>query len=136
MNRIIKIEVNIENEINFGLRCNADVTNMIFTDFNSLMGKDELIDNFKQAYKAMSGFSTLTFTLYSYEEGCYNCKTIERSDRYVQRYGEIKRLSWLGNKFGEEVEAHPTLKTFTSLIECYVHSANDLYIKLIKAQVA
>lgn len=133
MNKIIKIEIEIENEFQTGFRGTMNVNDMIFTEYSTLLNYDHLADCYKKAIKKLEGFSMLTITLLSYEQGMYRLSDINtiKSLRYTQKYGEVKRSNFNGCSYNNFVD--DSIKNILPNIKEMVERGNKEFIELLKS---
>jgi hypothetical protein len=133
MNKIIKIQINIENEFGTGFRGEMDINDMIFTEYTSLLSYDHLAECYKKAVKKLEGFSMLTITLLSYEQGMYRLSDINtiKSIRYTNKYGEVKRSDF--NEYSYNNFVDDSIKTILPSIKEMVERGNKEFIELLKS---
>ena len=134
MKKIIKIQINIENQFGSGFRGEMDIHDMIFTEYTSLLNYDHLLDCYKKAIKKLNGFSMLTATLLTYEEGMYRLKDMNtiKSFRYTNDYGEVKRSELTDDCYNNFVE--DSIKTILPSIKHLVERGNKEFIELLKSK--
>lgn len=130
MNKIVKIEIRIENEFNLMLRAEFVVTDLIFTKHDSLLNYKKIVDNYRKAIRKSEGFSMLTATLLVYNEGeCGRSQNIESSFRYVHRHAEVKKSMFNGCSYNNFVEADKN--NVRADIKKLVEAGNKKYLELI-----
>ena len=103
MNKIIKIEIEIENEFSVGFRGTININDMLFTEYSRVLDYDILAERYKKAIKKLEGFTMLTITLTSYEQGKYRVSDIDiiKSLRYTQSIGNVQKSGFNGYSYND-----------------------------------
>ena len=133
MNKIIKIEIEIENEFQIGFRGTMNVNDMIFTEYSSLLNYDHLADCYKKAIKKLEGFTMVTITLSIYEQGKYRAADMDifKSFRYTQKFGEVQKSNFNGYCYNNFVD--DSIKNILPNIKEMVEKGNREFIELLKS---
>ena len=135
METTFKLSIEIETEIETGLKANFEVSEILFTSFDYLFKSDEVINKYKLAMKKLNNkFNMLTITLLKYQSGYYNNNNIIFSCRYVNRYSEITRSNWSGNSYNNFIFSD--IKEIKKDIENSIEIGNRNFIETIKKNVA
>jgi hypothetical protein len=130
MEKIVKVEIAIANEFNIMLRTEFVVTDLIFTNHNSLLNYKKIVENYRKAIRKSEGFSMLTGTLLIYNAGEYGRReSIELSFRYTHRYAEVKKSAFNGYSYNNFVEAD--IKNILTDIKELVEAGNKKYLESI-----
>jgi hypothetical protein len=122
METTFKLTIEIETEIETGLKANFEVSEILFTSFDYL---------FK---KLNNKFNMLTITLLKYQSGYYNNNNIIFSCRYVNRYSEVTRSNFNGNSYNNFIASD--IKEIKKDIEQSIEIGNRNFIETIKKNVA
>jgi len=133
MNKIIKIEIEIENEFSVGFRGTININDMLFTEYSRVLDYDILAERYKKAIKKLEGFTMLTITLTSYEQGKYKVADMDifKSFRYTQKCGEVQKSNFNGysyNDFNDD-----SIKNILPSIKEMVERGNKEFIELLKS---
>jgi hypothetical protein len=133
MNKVIKIEIEIENEFSVGFRGTMNINDMIFTEYSRVLDYDILAERYKKAIKKLEGFTMLTITLTSYEQGKYKLSDMDiiKSFRYTQRFGEVQKSNFNGYSYNDFNDDN--LKTILPSIKEMVERGNKEFIELLKS---
>ena len=134
--KVIRLELLIESNISIGMRAEYTISDIIFTEYSTLLDYEKLAENYKSAMKKLGNFSMLTGQLSVYDKNDYMRSTnqIESSFRFTNNYNEIKMSRWNGDSYNnfQLSEKSEILKMVKELVE----KGNRKYIELIKeAQV-
>jgi hypothetical protein len=133
MNKIIKIEIEIENEFSVGFRGTMNINDMLFTEYSRVLDYDILAERYKKAIKKLEGFSMLTITLTSYEQGKYKVADMDifKSFRYTQKCGEVQKSNFNGYSYNNFVD--DSIKNILPSIKEMVERGNKEFIELLKS---
>jgi hypothetical protein len=133
MNKIIKIEIEIENEFSVGFRGTMNINDMLFTEYSRVLDYDILAERYKKAIKKLEGFSMLTITLTSYEQGKYKVADMDifKSFRYTQKCGEVQKSNFNGYSYNHFVD--DSIKNILPSIKEMVERGNKEFIELLKS---
>lgn len=132
MKRTIKLQITIEHDIATGLRSTFEISDMLFTDLDSLLYYDNIKENLDTALKMNKGFSMITIDLYDYDSNTfYGQKNIITGKRYLCKNGEITKAT-LTNGNTYEFWNPSTKKDIFESLKYMVDAANRKYIALIK----
>jgi hypothetical protein len=133
MNKIIKIEIEIENEFSVGFRGTININDMLFTEYSRVLDYDILAERYKKAIKKLEGFSMLTITLTSYEEGKYRVSDIDiiKSLRYTQSIGNVQKSGFNGYSYNDFNDDN--IKNILPSIKEMVERGNKEFIELLKS---
>ena len=135
METTFKLSIEIETEIETGLKANFEVSEILFTSFDYLFKSEDIINKYKLAMKKLNNkFNMLTITLLKYQSGYYNNNNIIFSCRYVNRYSEITRSNFNGNSYNNFVFSD--IKEIKKDIEQSIEIGNRNFIETIKKNVA
>lgn len=135
-NKIVKLEIEIENEFKCGLRGKMEIVEMIFTDYSHLLDVETILENYKFALKKLNGFTMLTASLLIYEDGYYQNrdKEIVSSFRYTNKYGEVKKSRLNGNCYNNFFDT--SAKSINLDIKEMVEIGNRKFIDILKKSAA
>jgi hypothetical protein len=133
MNKIIKIEIEIENEFSVGFRGTMNINDMLFTEYSRVLDYDILAERYKKAIKKLEGFTMLTITLTSYEQGKYKVADMDifKSFRYTQKCGEVQKSNFNGYSYNNFVDDN--IKNILPSIKEMVERGNKEFIELLKS---
>jgi hypothetical protein len=133
MNKIIKIEIEIENEFSVGFRGTMNINDMLFTEYSRVLDYDILAERYKKAIKKLEGFSMLTITLTSYEEGKYRVADMDiiKSLRYTQSIGNVQKSGFNGYSYNDFNDDN--IKNILPSIKEMVERGNKEFIELLKS---
>ncbi len=133
MNKIIKIEIEIENEFSVGFRGTININDMLFTEYSRVLDYDILAERYKKAIKKLEGFSMLTITLTSYEQGKYRVSDIDiiKSLRYTQSIGNVQKSGFNGYSYNDFNDDN--IKNILPSIKEMVERGNKEFIELLKS---
>ena len=135
METTFKLSIEIETEIETGLKANFEVSEILFTSFDYLFKSNEVINKYKLAMKKLNNkFNMLTITLLKYESGYYNNNNIIFSCRYINRYNEITRSNFNGNSYYNFIASD--IKEIKKDIEQVIEIGNRNFIETIKKNAA
>jgi hypothetical protein len=136
MNKIIKIEISIENEFQTGFKAEMTINDTIFTDYEHLLSYEHIEDCYKKAMRKLESFTMLTATLLTYNDGVWRLaeQEIVSSFRYTNRFGEVKRSRLNGNSY--DLWQDDSVKNILKDIKEMVNIGNRKYIELIKLKTA
>jgi hypothetical protein len=135
METTFKLTIEIETEIETGLKANFEVNEILFTSFDYLFKSEDIINKYKLAMKKLNNkFNMLTITLLKYQSGYYNNNNIIFSCRYVNRYSEVTRSNFNGNSYNNFIASD--IKEIKKDIEQSIEIGNRNFIETIKKNVA
>ena len=114
------------------MRADYTISDVIFTEYSTLLDYEKLAENYKSAMKKLGNFSMLTGQLSVYDKSDYMRSTnqIESSFRFTNNYSEVKMSRWNGDSYNnfQPSEKGEILKMVKELVE----KGNRKYIELIK----
>jgi len=135
METTFKLLIEIETEIETGLKANFEISEILFTSFDYLFKSEDIINKYKLAIKKLNNkFNMLTITLLKYQSGYYNNNNIIFSCRYINRYSEITRSNFNGNSYYNFIASD--IKEIKKDIEQSIEIGNRNFIETIKKNVA
>jgi len=135
METTFKLLIEIETEIETGLKANFEISEILFTSFDYLFKSEDIINKYKLAIKKLNNkFNMLTITLLKYQSGYYNNNNIIFSCRYINRYSEITRSNFNGNSYYNFIASD--IKEIKKDIENSIEIGNRNFIETIKKNVA
>lgn len=130
--KVIRLEINIESEICLEMRADFTISDIIFTEYSTLLDYDKLAENYKTAIKKLGKFTMLTAQLSVYDKGDYmlSSKQFISSFRFVNRYNELTMSRWNGDCYND---FQPSTKNdILKMVKELVEKGNQKYIELIR----
>lgn len=130
--KVIRLEINIESEICLGMSADFTISDIIFTEYSTLLDYDKFAENYKTAMKKLGKFTMLTAQLSVYDKGDYmlSSKQFISSFRFVNRCDEYTMSRWNGDSYNN---FQPSTKNdILKMVKELVEKGNQKYIELIR----
>ena len=133
MKKIIRLEIQIECDVNTSLRGEMWVTDSIATEYDRLLDADRIIESYKLALKKLGNFTMLTISVLTYNDGDYmrHSQNMISSCRFVNRYHEVKFSPLMGDNCYSNFQPSDK-KDIMMRIKSAIEKGNNEYINLIK----
>jgi hypothetical protein len=135
MNTSIKLSIEIENDrYGYGIEASFKVTEILFSDFNSLMDAEDIIGKVRQCLRAVKSFKMVSIYLTEGEQFSAYPKCLD-SIRFVNNYGEVKTSYAVNNYFEHWHHILSPNKHIYKAISEIVFKANKLQAQRIAERV-
>lgn len=125
MSKIIKVIVDIEQDkLGVNIRGNFNVTSMLFSDLQTTMDAEQMVNDVKKCIRSLKGFSMLTISM-TYDDAYVPYPKEVHSVRFIDNYGEIKMSYVNGSRYSiwEVVKD----KAIYDNIRTFVNNANAMH---------
>ncbi len=135
MNTSITLSIEIENDrYGYGIEASFKVTEILFSDFSSLMDAEDIIGKVRQCLRAVKSYKMVSIYLTEGEQFGIYPKCLE-SIRFVNNYGEVKMAYAVNNYFKHWHHILSPNKHIYKAISEVVFKANKLQAQRIAERV-
>lgn len=130
----VKIEIEIEKDLQTGFSGKFRIVDMLFTSFSTQLNPEFMLNNVKTALKKLGGFDMITAHLIIQPENEYMLTNdqICKAFRFVVRNGEIMHSPLHGNKFDDWKPS--SAQAVNTSIKELVNLANVKFIDILRNQ--
>lgn len=139
-NKVIRVEISIENNKESGVQLTANVYDILFTEYDNVIDAEQLVEKTNKLIKRLGGWSMLTVHATIKDGGDYSyCKPsdILHTMRYVNQYGRVRQMDWNGERYNDAMEYDTPAqqkKAIATSIRWATHRANEAMVKHYKVQ--